>query len=137
VAVEDRTARAYQAAADLFRKRRMTADALVQLIEQTILPELQEVQARLKALTGVPPEHRPLLADAEEYVRLRSESWHLRAEGLRQTDAQAAGAKRDSDPGARRRAEARHTASAVTLGKAEGRERASLEALERIRPVPE
>jgi len=137
VAVEDRTARAYQTAADLFRKRRMTAESLAQLIEQTILPELLDLQARLEALAGVPPEHRPFVADAEEYARLRTESWRLRAEGLRQTGAQAAGADRESGGSARLRAESRHAASVVTLGKAEGRERASLEALERIRPVHE
>jgi hypothetical protein len=135
VAVEDRTASTYRTAAEEFRKRRMTAESLALLIEQSIVPELLEVEGRLQALTGVPPEHRPLVADAEEYARLRSESWQLRAEGLRQSVALETGAGRESGPSARLRAEARHTASGTTMGKAEGRERASLQALERIKAV--
>jgi membrane associated rhomboid family serine protease len=128
--LEERTAGLYEAAAARFRKRQIDGDELARQIEETILPELQDVGARLKALTGVPPEHRQLVADAEEYVRLRSESWRLRAQGLREADPREGSVER-------RRAEERHAASAATLGKAEGRERAALEALHRTGPALE
>lgn len=139
VAVEDRTASVYQVALDRFRNGRMTTEALAQLIDRTIMPELQAADVRLKALDKVPPEHRPLVADAEEYVRLRSESWRLRSEGLRKTDGltrrEAGRTDRTSNQTSRARAEAQHTAGMLTLGKAEGTERASLEALQRIKPA--
>jgi membrane associated rhomboid family serine protease len=139
VAVEDRTSSAYQVAVDRFREGRMTAEALARLIDRTIMPELQAADARLKALDKVPPEHRPLVADAEEYVRLRSESWRLRSEGLRKTTGlarrEAGRIERASAETSRSRAEAQHQAGMLTLGKAEGTERASLEALQRIRPA--
>jgi hypothetical protein len=139
VAVEDRTASAYQAAVDRFKSGRNTAEALAQLIDRTIMPELQAEGVRLKALDKVPPEHQPLVADAKEYVRLRSESWRLRSEGLRKTSVPArreAGKKdRPSNESPRARAEAQHRASMMTMGKAEGTERASLEALQRIKPA--
>jgi len=139
VAVESRTAGAYQTALDRFKSGRMTAEALAQLIDRTIMPELQAADIRLKALEKVPPEHRPLVADAEEFVRLRSESWRLRSEGLRKTGGvlrREIGRKdRPSNETVRSRAEAQHRASMLTLGKAEGTERASLEALQRIKPA--
>jgi membrane associated rhomboid family serine protease len=137
VAMEDRTARAYQAAADQFRKGRMTGEALAQVIDGSIVPELQATDARLKALARVPPEHQPLVADAEEYVRLRTQSWHLRAEGIRRSNAPAvrrvSRTEQESSESWRLRAEAQHRGNLVTLGKAEGSERASLEALDRIK----
>ena len=68
------------------------------------------MQARLKALGRVPPEHQQVLASAQEYLRLRDESWRLRAAAL-------------------------HKSSMPALRKAEGAERASLEAFERIKPA--
>ena len=66
---------------------------------------------------------------------MRCESWRLRSEGLRTLvsarDTAGAGPPSDS---ARWRAERRHSASMLALGKAEGAERASLEALKRVRP---
>jgi len=110
VAIEGRTAIAYEKAVVQFRKGHMTAKALAQLIDRTIMPELQAASARVKALEGVPAEHQPLVASAEEYLRLRDESWRLRAEGL-------------------------NTRNLLTLQKAERPERAALEALQRIRPA--
>ena len=68
------------------------------------------MQARLKTLGRVPPEHQPLLASAEEYLRLRDESWRLRAAAL-------------------------HKSSMPALRKAETAERASLQAFERLKPA--
>jgi hypothetical protein len=74
------------------------------------MPDLQESRARLKALEGVPEVHQPLVAQAEEYLRLRDESWRLRADGLRKTNL-------------------------LTLRKADDRERAALQIIKKIRPA--
>lgn len=110
VTVEARTTEAYDAAVARFKRHRITADALAQMIDGTILTELRVTRARLKALHGVPPEHMPLVAAAEEYVQLREQSWRRRAEGLLQSDTRM-------------------------LREAEMTERAALEALRRLRPA--
>ena len=86
VATEERTAATYQAASDAFRKGRISAEALAQLAERKILPELQAVEARLTALKNVPSEHQPLVTDAREYLRLRSQAWRARADAIRKTN---------------------------------------------------
>lgn len=110
IAIEESTANAYESAVTQFKLGTLTNGALAQVIERKITPELHTMQARLKALGRVPPEHQPLLASAEEYLRLRDESWRLRASAL-------------------------HKSSMPALRKAETAERASLEAFERIRPA--
>ena len=110
LAVEDSTTSVYQSAVKQFKLGTVSADALAQVIEQKITPELHAMQARLKTLGRVPPEHQPLLANAEEYLKLRDESWRLRAAAL-------------------------HKSSMPALRKAETAERASLEALEKIKPT--
>jgi membrane associated rhomboid family serine protease len=139
VAVEDRTATAYQTAVGRFKNGRISAEALAQMIDQTIVPELQAADSRLKALDRVPHEQQPLVAAAQDYFRLRFESWRLRAEGLRKTDALTHRAdgrgEQASNESGRRGAEARHRANTLLLGKAEETELASLEALHRIRPA--
>lgn len=110
VAIEDRTAHEYDTAANQFRLGAIKAKALAQLIDRSIRPELLKARARLEALTGVPREHQPLVARAEEYLRLRDESWSLRSEAL-------------------------HKASMITLRKADLAERASLDAFEKLKPV--
>ena len=110
IEVEGSTTTAYQSAVKQFKLGTLSAEALAQTIERKITPELQAAQARLKTLGRVPPEHQPLLASAEEYLRLRDESWRLRAAAL-------------------------HKSSMSALRKAEGAERASLEAFEKIKPV--
>ena len=110
VAVEDRTASAYDAARDRFALGRVAVAKLIELIDGTILPELQEAQARLTALNGVPAVHQPLVAHAEEYLRLRDESWRLRSDGLRKTNM-------------------------LTLRKADDRERAALQIIRKLRPA--
>jgi hypothetical protein len=139
VALEDRTSRAYATAAEGFRKGRITADALARLIDRTIMPELQAADARVKAFDRGPPEHQPLVADAEEYLRLRAESWRLRAEALRRMNTprprEAGGTDWESGARSRLRAETQHNVDGLLRGKAEGTERASLEVLQRIKPV--
>ena len=78
-----------------------------------------------------------LVADAEEFLRLRHESWRLRAEGLRKTSRllMQPGRTGTSNDVARLRAEAQYRANMIALGNAEGAERASLEALQKIRPL--
>lgn len=127
VAAEDRTAGAYQKAAERFRNGRMTAEALALLIDQKIIPELQITGSRLKALVGAPTEHQPLVANAEEYVRLRSESWRLRSEWLRRAGREP---RRGTEA-------AQHRADSRTIAQAEGKQRAALEVLERIRQAGE
>jgi membrane associated rhomboid family serine protease len=109
VAAEDRTAGIYQKAVNRFVKGRATADELATLIEGTILPDLDSAAAPLRTLGKVAREQQPLVADAGEYARLRSESWQMRADGLR-------------------------AGNMHTLREADKSERAALTAFERIRP---
>jgi len=81
-AVEERTADAYDTALANYHVGRIRAKELIQVIERTILPELQAVHARVAALRGVPQEQVPLAAAAREYFKLREASWRRRAEGL-------------------------------------------------------
>ena len=83
LAVEDRTTALYDKAVKQFQLGGITAESLVQVIDTGVLPELHAAAARLKSLERVPAEHRPLVEKTEEYLRLRSESWRLRADGLR------------------------------------------------------
>ena len=109
VALERRTADAYNAAVERFRQGRLKTDALVKLIEQSIVPELKAAEKRVTALHSVPHEQQPLVTHAEEYLRLRSESWRLRSEGLRTTNM-------------------------LRLRQADRTERASLGALDHLKP---
>jgi membrane associated rhomboid family serine protease len=133
LAAEERTVVAFQAASEAFKKGRLKADALAQYVERTIVGDLQAVDARLKALRNVPAEDQPLVTDAREYLRLRSESWHARAEAIRATNADAdAVAHGGADAHSRLQAEARFKSNKVAMGHAESTERASLEAFARI-----
>jgi len=125
IAAEDRTAAAYRKASERFKSGATTAEALALLIDRTIIPDLKVTDTRLKALTGVPEEHQPLVASAEEYVRLRSESWRLRSEWLHKSGM----APRQGNE------TAQHRANNRTIGKAEETQRAALVALEKIRPA--
>jgi rhomboid protease GluP len=134
IATEERTAAEYQSALPAFKKGRITAEALADLAERTIMPALQAVDARLEALRNVPPEHQSLVSDAREYVRLRCQSWRLRADAIRRTNSAprrpSAGA---ADASPRLQAEARFRSNMAAMGNAEGAERASLEVFQRIR----
>jgi membrane associated rhomboid family serine protease len=108
VALETTTAGTYEKAVVQFKNGALTAQALEKVITQKIVPELKQAHARLKAVSGVPAEHQPLVASAEEYFRLRDESWRLRADALRKSNLGA-------------------------LRAADRSERASLEALDRLK----
>lgn len=109
VALEDQTSGLYEKAVEQFRNGALSARSLATLIKQKIVPDLQAAHARLKAVQGVPAQHQPLVASADEYFRLRGESWQLRADALDKSNMKA-------------------------LRAADRSERASLEALARIRP---
>jgi len=79
---EERTARTYDTAVDRFKAGRINAQELAGLADR-IMGELQSMQAKLAALQNVPAEHWPMVEKASEYLRLRQDSWRLRAEGLR------------------------------------------------------
>jgi membrane associated rhomboid family serine protease len=139
VAVENRTASVYRAAIDRLKLGRITVENLAQLIDRSIIPELQAAEVRLKSLRNVPQEHQPLVADAEAYVRLRSESWRLRAQGLRRTTTlpvrEAGASDAVSHASWRLRAEAQQKGNLRALGKAENAEQTALKALEKIKPA--
>jgi membrane associated rhomboid family serine protease len=107
VAIEGRTTVAYKSAVEQFKLGTLSAEALAKMIDQKITPELVDAQARLKTLGRVPPEHQPLVASAEEYLRLRDASWRQRAAAL-------------------------HKSNMGGLRQADKIERASLEAFQRI-----
>ncbi|MGE5244207.1 MAG: rhomboid family intramembrane serine protease [Betaproteobacteria bacterium] len=134
VAIEHRTAEAYETASAQFRKGKMTILQLADLIERSIIPQLQAEETRINGLRGVPREDAPLVADARQYLQLRSQSWRLRATGLRAegTPVNASSVGRGSNVTFREWAEARHHSTQRTLGKAEEAERASLQALDRL-----
>jgi membrane associated rhomboid family serine protease len=134
LATEERTAAAYRAGFDQFKKGRISAEALAALAERTIMPELQAVDTRLKTLSNVPPEHQAVVADAREYLRLRCVSWRACAEALRKTSSKS----RQTPEGAagasgRLQAEARFRSNLAVMGSVEGAERVSLEAYQRVR----
>ena len=137
VALEQRTAAKYDNAVERFRKGRMSGEAVAQMIADAIVPALQAADAHLKDVRYVPAIHAPLVADARDYLRLRTQSWQLRAEGLRTMGRVPDAAGSHADPIASARGRARATASyratTLTLAKAEAAERASLAALERTR----
>jgi rhomboid protease GluP len=107
VALESRTGSEYKSAVQEFTKGRANSKALVDLIQHSILPEVKEARARVDALEKVPESQQSLIASMRVYLRLRDESWRLRAEALRK-------------------------ASMTMLRQADGVEHASLIALQQI-----
>ena len=139
VSLEHNTSASYQVASEQWRKGRITADALADLIDRGIIPELQAAIGRLDGLHGVPAEDLPRMADAREFLRLRSDSWRLRAEGLRLTAKSVRGAARsgsDSDVSFRQRVQDQYQSTLIAVGKADGAERASLDAFTRLQQQP-
>jgi rhomboid protease GluP len=108
VAVEEKTAAAYDAAVRRFRIGRETPRAMTDLIERSILPELEAADTRIAALRRVPASQQAAVTTAHDYLRLRSESWRLRVEALDKADMRL-------------------------LREADARERRSLAALDRVR----
>lgn len=109
VTVDSQTSAMYLAATEQFKRGALNAESLALLIERSIVPKLEAGRKRLNAVGGVPQQQRALVAGANEYVRLRCESWALRATAL-------------------------HKANMRLLRDADQKERESLEALEKIRP---
>jgi rhomboid protease GluP len=83
LAVEDRTTQLYDKAVKQFQLGSIDAEALARVIDTSVLPELLAVSTRLKSIERVPSELKGLVTKAEEYLRVRAESWRLRADGLR------------------------------------------------------
>jgi len=109
IATEEHTARIYDSAVAQFRRGVLSADGLAGTITTSVMPELQAIADRLRSLNQTRADHRALLIQAEEYVRLRSESWRLRIDALQ-------------------------TRSLATLKTADRVERLSLDVLARVRP---
>jgi rhomboid protease GluP len=80
--VEERTAHSYDTEVDRFKRGRVSAKELAAFADR-IVAELQSIQAELVSLHNVPSEHLLMVQKASEYLRLRQDSWRLRAEGLR------------------------------------------------------
>ena len=85
-AAEERTTEAYRRATEQFKRGTIKAEALAQVIERTIVPDLQAVRRALPAARGVLPQQQPLVAGADDYLRLRCDSWSLRAVALHQSN---------------------------------------------------
>jgi membrane associated rhomboid family serine protease len=83
ISVEARTSHAYDETVDRYKKGRGDLQSLADAIDKTILPEIRAVSARLKALDSIPPEQKPLVVAAQQYLHLRGEGWQLRAQALR------------------------------------------------------
>jgi hypothetical protein len=100
-ALEDQTASAYDAAVRQFTNGQMTLKELVGVIERTILPELRAAQGRLNQLQHVPREQVKLAAGADQYFKLREESWQARVAGLRRTSLKGMRSPDDTEREAR------------------------------------
>ena len=107
-ATESQTVDAYAKATEQFKAGRIKADALARVIERAILPELEAGRNRLMAVRGIPRQQQALVKDADEYLRLRSESWTIRATAL-------------------------HKLNSRMLREADQKERASLAVLDRVK----
>ena len=81
--IEEHTGTAFRAAVDRFKNGTITAQRLAEVIDGEILPELTAARARVESLEKIPPQQRTLLAACKEYLRLRDESWRVRAAALR------------------------------------------------------
>lgn len=108
VALEARLTAAYDKAVGQFRLGALSAKQLADVIDRRIVPELRAARERIRGLNRVPRQQQLLVASAEEYLRLRDESFRLRAEALQKANMEA-------------------------LKAADRRERASLDALERTK----
>ena len=87
VTLEDRTTETYRQGLERFEKvRRMESKVLTEIIDRSIIPQFTSVSSEMAALDHVMPDLKPLVDSAGEYLRLRKESWRLRAEGLRKSN---------------------------------------------------
>jgi hypothetical protein len=86
LAAESQTTAIYDAAAAQFRLGTLDNESLARVIERKIKPGLQDVRVRVMSLDNVRSDQAPFLEKAREYLRLRDESWRLRADALRRRD---------------------------------------------------
>jgi rhomboid protease GluP len=109
---EDRQARVFRLVMEQFNARRVPIDRprVAALIERTFTPQLTRTRRRVEQLRVTLSEQQPLVLAAIEYVRLREQSWRLRADGLR-------------------------SGRAAVLRDADRTERAALAALEKLRTI--
>ena len=94
IALEEQTTVAYRKAVEQFRKGRLKSEALTELINVTIRPQLEDTRKRVSSLDSSLPSHQEVIRHADEFLQLRSECWKIRAEGLQK--ASTAGL-RDAD----------------------------------------
>jgi membrane associated rhomboid family serine protease len=135
IASEAKTADTFKEASERFGKQRIGADALADVVDQKIVPELRAADARLGALKHVPAEHQPYVADARDFLRLRIDGWQARADALRRTHSslRAAATAGERDTSWRVQAERRYRSSIAAAGKAEAAERAAADAFTRVK----
>ncbi len=86
VALEAQTEKLYESAVDRFKQGRVSAKALADVIQRDIRPDLAAARTRVEALQNVPADQQRLIAAARVYLRLRDESWRLRADALRKAN---------------------------------------------------
>jgi membrane associated rhomboid family serine protease len=86
-AIEGRTAAAYNAEVDKFRKGRIDRFELADVIERRIIPELHRGRVALHGLNRTPHEHLSRVQAAEIYGLRRIEGWKVRAAALRAADS--------------------------------------------------
>ena len=86
LAVESEITAIYDTAAAQFKRGALDSESLARVIERKIKPQLQGVRVRVMSLDNVRHDHQPLLEKAKEYLRLRDESWRLRADALHRRD---------------------------------------------------
>lgn len=82
VRLEDGTAARYRAAVERFRRGVIPAKELARVIERNIVPELRSARSRLTSLGRIAREDRPIVVRAQEFLRLREQSWEVRAKAL-------------------------------------------------------
>ena len=133
VAAEAKTTGTYNQALDRFTHQRISADALADLADRAIVPELEAADARMQALQHVPAEHQPLVGAVREFLRLRCASWHARAEALRRTHKNLRAADVGGSTAGRVQAEGRFRSTMTATGKAEAAERVASEAFARVK----
>lgn len=85
--IEQRTASAYDAEVEKFRKGRIDRFELADLIERKIIPDLHRARVTLHGLNRTPSEHVSRVRAAEIYSLRRIEGWKVRAVALRTSDA--------------------------------------------------
>jgi len=133
VETEARTAAEYQKAFEEFSRQRISADALADVADGTIVPALVAADARMMALQHVPAEHQAIVDAVHEFVGLRCAGWRARADALRRTHRNLRAADVGGNAAARVQAEGRFRSTMAAAGKAEAAERAASDAFARVK----